>query len=171
MIVVSDTSPLTNLAIVGHLELLKDLYCQVLIPTAVAEEVRAGEEKGVHPLILGQAGWIEVRKVKDDSAVSKLLTRLDAGEAEAIVLSLENGVDLLLIDERIGHAIALERGIKTVGLLGTLIAAKRQGHIRDVRPVLDDLITKAGFWIGSTLYDEVRAPKHLLHPSGGAFSP
>ena len=106
----------------------------MLIPTAVAEEVRAGEEKGVHPLILGQAGWIEVRKVKDDSAVSKLLTRLDAGEAEAIVLSIENGVDLLLIDERIGHAIALERGIKTVGLLGTLIAAKRQGHIREVDP-------------------------------------
>lgn len=88
MIVVSDTSPLTNLAIVGHLELLKGLYGRVLIPTAVAEEIRVGEEKGAYPLILEQAGWIEVRKVKDYSAVSKLLTRLDPGEAEAIVLSI-----------------------------------------------------------------------------------
>ncbi|CAC5345257.1 MULTISPECIES: hypothetical protein [Planktothrix] len=39
MIVVSDTSPITNLAAIGQLELLEKLYTRVLIPTAVYSEM------------------------------------------------------------------------------------------------------------------------------------
>ncbi len=33
--IISDTSPLMNLAVVGHLELLHELYDMVMIPEAV----------------------------------------------------------------------------------------------------------------------------------------
>jgi hypothetical protein len=38
VIVVSDTSPLSELAIAGYLSLLQQLYGQVIIPAAVANE-------------------------------------------------------------------------------------------------------------------------------------
>ena len=44
MIIVSDTSPLNGLAIVGYLSLLQQLYGRVLIPAAVMNELRRGGE-------------------------------------------------------------------------------------------------------------------------------
>ena len=42
MIVVSDTSPVLSLARIGRLELLRTLYQQVLLPSAVYQELLAG---------------------------------------------------------------------------------------------------------------------------------
>jgi len=39
--------------------------------------------------------------------------------------------------------------------LGVLVEAKRKGFIVAVKPILDDLITRAGFWVGRDLYDRV----------------
>ncbi len=39
MIVVSNTSPLSNLAAIGKLELLQQLYGKVFIPPAVYQEI------------------------------------------------------------------------------------------------------------------------------------
>jgi len=44
VIVVSDTSPITNLASVGHLELLQQLYGQIVIPPAVYRELTTAGE-------------------------------------------------------------------------------------------------------------------------------
>ncbi len=155
MIVVSDTSPLTNLVLVSRLELLRELYGRVLIPESVAEEIRAGERCQVYPPFLAAAGWIEVRWVTSREQVNQLLPGLDLGEAEAIALCLEVAADLLLVDERAGRNAAASRGIKAVGLLGTLVACKAKGLIPAVRPVIQDLRDRAGFWVRETLVDEV----------------
>ncbi|MGO8947429.1 MAG: hypothetical protein ACLQUY_07155 [Ktedonobacterales bacterium] len=42
MLVVSDTSPITNLAAVGHLDLLRVLYTQITIPEEVRDELVLG---------------------------------------------------------------------------------------------------------------------------------
>ncbi len=45
MIVISDTSPITNLAAINQLDLLRQLYKTIIIPVAVyAEMVAAGKE-------------------------------------------------------------------------------------------------------------------------------
>ena len=41
MIIVSDTSPITNLALIGQITLLQQLYGIIVIPQAVAEEIAA----------------------------------------------------------------------------------------------------------------------------------
>ncbi|MBW4622072.1 MAG: hypothetical protein KME17_22300 [Cyanosarcina radialis HA8281-LM2] len=41
MIVVSDTSPITNLAAIGQLDLLRQLYVTIVIPEAVYNEMVA----------------------------------------------------------------------------------------------------------------------------------
>lgn len=85
MIVVSDTSPITNLALIGQLMLLPQLYGTIVIPQAVAEEIAA------------------------------------------VIPRLTNTPDILHFG----------------GLLAT------------VKPLLDDLIAKAGFWISHELYNRV----------------
>lgn len=102
MIVVSDTSPLSGLAIVGYLPLLQQLYERVLIPSAVADElIRGGEDDDRISQVLSLS-WIEVRQPNDLQQVALLETdcNLDRGEAQAITLALELGADELLIDER-----------------------------------------------------------------------
>jgi predicted nucleic acid-binding protein len=39
MIIVSDTSPITNLAAIGQLDLLQGLYTRIIIPVAVYDEM------------------------------------------------------------------------------------------------------------------------------------
>jgi uncharacterized protein len=60
----------------------------------------------------------------------------------------------LLIDERRGRKVASRLGLKFIGLLGMLVEAKRKGFIV-VKPILDDMIAKAGFWVDSQLYARV----------------
>jgi len=43
-------------------------------------------------------------------------------------------------------------GFLSWGVLGVLLEAKKKGCLTAIRPVLDDLLTQAGFRIGSDLY-------------------
>lgn len=85
MIVVSDTSPISNLLIIGRIELLRDIYGRVVIPTAVATELRVLDE---HRQALEDLDWIDTVTLKDRNLFSTLIDTLDAGEAEAIGLSV-----------------------------------------------------------------------------------
>ena len=156
MIVVSDTSPILNLALIGQLHLLPSLYHQVLIPPAVHLELT---RSGVDALVSmpGSSTWLIVAEAQDQARVRQLCSQLDRGEAEAIVLALERQADLLLMDERRGRREAAALGLRVTGLLGVLAEAKRAGLVDQVRPVLDDLITQAGFWIGADLRAQVIA--------------
>jgi predicted nucleic acid-binding protein len=80
---------------------------------------------------------------------------LDRGEAEAIALALELNADLLLIDERKGRVAASQLGIRVVGILGMLVEAKQRGFVSAIKPIVDDLIRQAGFWIRNDLYNRV----------------
>jgi len=154
MIVVSNTSPILNLTMVGHGGLLRDLYSEVFIPEAVASELRAIQAEQQDP---GNAipSWVGTRSVANVPLVHALQLELDAGESEAIVLALETRADLVLLDERKARAVAARMGVRFIGLLGVLLEAKRRRHIPTVKPLLDSLTVKAGFWLGSHLYARV----------------
>ena len=59
MIVVSNTSPIFNLAAVGQLELLRQLYGTVVIPPAVHEELVASRSGPSNADELDVPDWIE----------------------------------------------------------------------------------------------------------------
>ncbi len=56
------------------------------------------------------------------------------------------------MDERRGRRLAAGFGLKVLGVLGILVAAKRQGLIEKVEPVLIDLREGAGFRVSSELF-------------------
>ena len=155
MIIVSDTSPLINLAAVGHLDLLRQLYQHVIIPQAIYDEIFLAGTGQPGAAEVKAASWIETRRLQDQALVKVLLLELDHGEAEALALAVELKADLLLMDERKGRTIAARLGFAYIGLLGILVEAKQQGAINAVQPILDDLIAKAGFWISADLYRRV----------------
>jgi uncharacterized protein len=157
VIIVSDTSPLSGLAITGHLFLLQQIYGQVVIPGAVADELRRGGQDDSRINATLAVDWIEIRQPIDVALVESLQSdrNLDRGEAEAIALAVELKADELLINERLGRREARRLGLSITGLLGLLLVAKRQGLIKTIRPVMNTLIDEAGFRVSHQLVIEV----------------
>jgi predicted nucleic acid-binding protein len=147
MLVVSDTSPVSSLLQIGRVELLRDLFGNVCVPTAVRDELRR-----FHQTL---PAFLEVRHVADQPRVQSLLTSLDVGEAEAIVLALESHADYLLVDERRGRAIAAQAGVPVIGLLGVLLLARKRNLIASVKNSIDELQATAGFYVADALVHKV----------------
>lgn len=101
MIVVSDTSPLTNLAAIGQFDLLRSLYGQIHIADGVWEELNATGRHWPGCDEVAAAKWIERRAVRNQPLVTALRRDLDRGEAESIVLALELSAEAKETDESI----------------------------------------------------------------------
>jgi hypothetical protein len=157
VIVISDTSALTNLAAIGHLHLLPQLYERVIIPEAVYRELADITPPVPGTLEVKIASWLQVKHVTNRHLVERLQAevRLDPGESQAIALALELNADLLLIDERRGRAEANRLGLRITGVLGILVEAKHQHLVVAVKPLMDALITTSQFRVSSNLYAQI----------------
>lgn len=158
MIVVSDTSPITNLAAIGQLDLLRQLYSTIVIPTAVYDEMVAVGKIVPGAVEVQTLSWIQTRSVTNCQSVVDLQISqedIDRGEAEGITLALELEAGLLLMDERRGRALAISCGLDVTGILGVLIQAKRNGLIDAVKPIIDQLVVEAEFRVSQQLYEIV----------------
>lgn len=151
MIVVSDTSPISNLLQIGEIELLRLTFSRVIIPDAVHHEICEVETS---KSALSELNWIERLTVSDVALRDRLLEIVDPGEAEAITLAVELSCDFLLIDEALGRNVAKKLGITITGLLGVLLRAKNDGHIVLVKPYIDRLVNEAGFRLSASLIDD-----------------
>ncbi|MDJ0580919.1 DUF3368 domain-containing protein [Crocosphaera sp.] len=155
MIILSNTSPLNNLAAIDQLHLLKELYSSIIIPSEVYQELMAVETPIHVSNQIKKAQWIKVEQVISLTTIKLLEQQLDRGEAEAIALALQLKADLLVIDEKKGRTVTNGFNIPFTGILGILIQAKQKGLISEVKPLLDNLKTKAGFWIKPNLYQNI----------------
>ncbi len=155
MSTVSNASPLISLARIGKLDLLRHLYGELTIPSAVWQEVVIEGVGQPGASDVEAAAWIKRRAVTNRELVRALQQELDAGEAEAIALALEIGAELLLMDERLGRETARHLGLRYTGLIGILIEAKRKDLVGAVKPQLDALRDVAGFRVSDALYTRV----------------
>jgi predicted nucleic acid-binding protein len=155
MIIVSNTSPLTNLAAIEQFELLKQLYGELHIASAVWDELNRDGIRWPGSDEVEQANWIQHHQVKNRELVIALQRDLDQGEAESIVLALEIKADLLLLDEKEGRHAAQRLGLRVIGVVGVLLEAKAKNLIDVVGPSLNELRQKAGFYLSNNFYQSV----------------
>ncbi len=159
MLAVSDTSPISNLASIGRLDLLKKQFSAMWIPERVAQELAAHPDpialEAIQEAIAGR--WIRIAAPQESHLLKVLSAQLHRGEAEAIALATDLKADMVIIDVQEGRQFAAQAGLSVIGVLGVLLRAKRSGQIAALRPELRLLREKARFFVSPGLEAKILA--------------
>lgn len=149
MLIVADSSPLIVLIEIGHIEILRDLFIEVIVPPQVLDELRSSRRpKPIRDFVRSLPQWISERA----PSVVEPIPHLHPGESAAIALATELNADLLLIDELEGRRVAFERRIPLTGTIGVLeLAADRR--LLDLRQAFER-VKASSFWISERLLDQ-----------------
>ncbi len=148
MKIVSNTTPLISLSAVGKIEILRDLFCEIIIPEAVYAEIKAKKSYGYKEIELS---FIRVSSIINTQHELLFSNQLDSGEAQTIILSQDIQADMTIIDENFGYAIAKDHGLNVVRTLSIILKAKEIGLISAVKPLIDDMLLK-GRWYSNHVY-------------------
>lgn len=156
MLVLSDTSVVSNLAIIGHLDALRRQHSTVVIPNEV--EVELGALHIPHAVSSIEKakvdGWLVVATPTDEELAFAFTLELDEGEAQAIAIAKLRHADKLCIDEADGRAVAQRLGIPVIGVIGILLVEKEQGRVGSIRECIEKLQIDAGFFMSRKLIED-----------------
>lgn len=153
--IICNTTPLINFAEIGRLDLLESMFGTLVIPPAVQTELEA--KAVLFPLAAkaASAGFVSVLAPHDELLMKGLAVNLHPGEAGCLTLAMEHPGSLLIIDEIAAREFAARSGLLFTGTLGCLARAKQQGLLPAIEPLLQELRTKARFWISNQLEERV----------------
>jgi predicted nucleic acid-binding protein len=154
MLVVADNSPVRYLRLLDCDYVLPALFGRLLIPPAVLHELQHPHTPEVVRMWMAvPPPWLVVRPlcVQPDETVS----RLEAGEQEAIVLAQELHADILLVDDGKARDVAIAQGLRVMGTVGVLEQAAIQGLV-NLPEVFAQLMT-TNFRILPSIITEVLA--------------
>jgi predicted nucleic acid-binding protein len=143
MIVVSDTTPLNYLILIGAVEVLPALFGRVYAPRSVLTEL-------LHPktpdIVRAWAGsppvWLIVQNPTQPADPA---LKLGSGESAAIALAEELKADWVLMDERKGSREAQRRGLRVAGTLTILEEAGANGLL-EYEATRDRLVSETTFY-------------------------
>lgn len=154
--VICNSSPIIGLSLIGKLNLLWEIFDEVIIPKEVYREVvEANSYNNYGAKELREAvedGNIRVYNVKNKTLVDDLYGKLHRGEIEVIVAAKELKVTDVVIDERAARSFAEAMLLQSVGILGILIIAKKKGKIAELKTSLD-LLMESNYRISKKLYE------------------
>ena len=119
--IISDSMTLIILFDLQRLELLSNLFLQVYIPKAVYDEISVKKE-------ITLPAFMKVKEAHSCDKLDTFMMLLDAGESEAIALALALKMPLI-IDEKKGRKIALQEGIRIIGLLGVIYLNIKKSYL------------------------------------------
>ena len=153
VLVITNTTPIITLALIDHLDILQQLYGNILIPPAVRDEVLAGGIRNIGISQFQAANWIKLTPLQDPRRAD-LLSDLDRGEAEVIALAQELQADRVIIDERLARRHARRLGLTLTGTLGILLKARQQKLVPEIAPLIR-IMQQNGIWLSATVIAEV----------------
>lgn len=142
-IVISDTSTLIVFHKINELNLLEQVYGELITTPEIAKEF--GEKLPI---------WITVQSVADKKYQKFIETQVDRGEASAIALAAEYEDVTLLLDDLKARKLAVKLGLKTTGALGVLHKAKQMFIIAKIKPLIDKLLL-TNFRINNNIIEEL----------------
>jgi len=126
MIVVADSGPLRYLLVIGHVDVLPQLFDRVLVPAAVQQELtHLRAPAAVRSWMEDPPQWLDVRAPAshDDPSIALL----DIGEEQAISLALQIGAEYILMDDEEGRIAATRHHFTVIGTIGILQRAANRG--------------------------------------------
>jgi len=138
--VVSDSTCLIGLELIGELKILPQLFEPIMIPPEVEREFGS------------KFSWLQTENLTSSALVAALYLTVDAGEAEAIALASEKSC-LLISDDKQARSAAKRLDVAVIGTVGVLVRAKQSGVILALKPILDDLELN-NFFISRALREE-----------------
>lgn len=112
MRVIANATPLIAFALLERLDLLRQMFDEIVVPATVYEEVTARGSDRPGAVAISQADWLQIASPKAEPTIEPMLLGLDAGEMEVLLLARETQPDWVLIDERQGRRVAQERGLQ-----------------------------------------------------------
>lgn len=127
-LIISDTSCFIILSKIGKLDLLQQVFGEIITTQEIAEEF--GE-----PL----PDWVKVVAVSDKTKYELLELQVDKGEASAIALALEIINPFLILDDYKTRKLANKLNLIHTGTLGVIVAAKQRGIIPSIKPFLTEI--------------------------------
>jgi len=136
---VVNASPLILLADIAQVSLLEALSTQMVIPDAVAEEIRAGPQEDAAKRWLKSSGQAFIRRLE---TIDPIIAAWDLGAGESEVLSWARrspGYEAVL-DDRVARNCAVSLQIPVRGTLGVVLLAKREGLLSHVQPIFQQLL-------------------------------
>lgn len=152
--VIVNSTPIISLCSIGKIELLKDIYDKIYIPYGVYEEVCIEGNSKVGANLIEKNNFILINKIQNEEAKRFFKTSLHKGEVEVMILAEEMKADLCIIDDLLARKYAKYLGLQVTGTLGILLKAKKCGLVKEVKPILNDLISN-GIYINKKIYDSV----------------
>lgn len=147
--VVINASPLIVLFKANLAHLLPQLFAEVLIPSAVWDEVIAGDPVDMAAQGLLNIDWakrVEVAAV----APAILAWNLGQGESEVLSVALDHSDYRAVIDDAAARRCARTLQVQILGTGGVLVLAKRRGLIPSVESSLQEL-RDAGLWLSDEI--------------------
>ena len=87
---------------------MEELFGEIIIAEAVYNELKAKKSYGYKEV---EADYIKVKAIKGKKYRDLLLSQMDLGEAEIIVLATELNADIVIIGDNIGYKIAKNSGL------------------------------------------------------------
>ncbi len=127
-VIISDTSCFIILSKIGELNLLHELYGQILTTSIIASEF--GETL---------PEWVTIREVCDNDKLQLLEFHIDRGESSAIALALEIPESVLILDDFKARKMAQHLGLTYTGTIGVIIKTKLNGIIPSIKPYLEKI--------------------------------
>jgi len=137
--IISDTTCFIVLTNIGELNLLHQVYGNIVTTTEIATEY--GE-----PL----PNWVVIEFVSDKYRQQLLEMQVDRGESSAIALALETPQSTLILDDYKARKIADQLGLHFTGTIGVIIKAKLRGIIPSIKPLLEK-IKKTNFRLSEAI--------------------
>jgi len=139
-LIVADSTCLIGLERIDKIDLLPQMYSQVIIPPQVQKEFGLS------------FAWLIVKNPQNIGMINSLKLMVDDGESEAIALAYELGYRLV-VDDKQARNIAKRLDIEIIGTVGILVKAKQLGLIDQLLTILEALENK-GFYLSQSLKTE-----------------
>lgn len=151
---VINTSPIISIiAATGGLDILEYLYSDVIITKEVYEEIFSSSEKRFAKTGHFNQKFLHILEKPTEINIH-LNNVLDIGEASVIQHALNNNIELVCIDEKVGRRYARLYNRKVTGTLGVLLKIKNLDKKLSIRQCIKRM-QRHGIYLSEDLIKEI----------------